>query len=137
MGIRLSTTPNLIANQIEIYGSTKSTRPSGTGITLTTVGDFKAFISGQIKGKQAFSISAFEEQRSITLHDPWQTETEKVKTIGEILTFQQDAFKVSVGGARNTLQLWGISPYKDGIGFYADSNEATQIRWLREHQNQD
>ena len=41
----------------------------------------------------------------------------------------KEKFWVTITPSRNELQLWGKSPYQNGIVFYGDSNEAKQTTW--------
>ena len=90
---------------------------------LEAGGRYTAIQVGQ-SGKQGFSVDLYDDLHSIAVYDP--SETREFEAEGRKFVSEQRAFGVSVTNNRNELQLWGKSPYKRGIGFYGDSNEAKQ-----------
>ena len=83
-------------------------------------------------GDKGFGLLISDRDRAMTLYDP--LETEDIEIRGHKVTEWKKAFQVNISNTRNELALWGKSPYKNAIGFYGDSNEAKQIRWIPEQE---
>ena len=83
-------------------------------------------------GDKGFDLLISDRDRAMTLYDP--LETEDIEIRGHKVTEWKKAFQVNISNTRNELALWGKSPYKNAIGFYGDSNEAKQIRWIPEQE---
>ena len=98
---------------------------------VESTGGFTAIQVGQ-SGKQGFSVNLSNGRYSISVYDP--SETTEFEARGHKFVSEKEAFSVDVSNTRNELALWGKSPYKNAIGFYGDSNEAKQIRWIPEQE---
>lgn len=122
-GIQLSVNSDI--NDIVMFDDNES-----SALTLRTLDDLSCFIQGSVGEKHAFRIDATGNYRGITLYDTSQTKTFQVDK-DHVVNIEKEAFSVSVTASMNTLELWGISPYEKGIGFYADPNEARQTTWRR------
>ena len=97
-----------------------------TAIRLSALGGLSSVqvIHG---GKPGLTMSISSDRRSVALFDP--LEKKDIEIDGYKIASEKEAFEVSVSNTRNELALWGKAPYKKGVGFYGDSNEATQITW--------
>ena len=74
-----------------------------------------------------FSVELVNDYRSNNVYDP--SETTELELDGHKIVTEKEAFSVDVSNTRNELALWGKAPYKKGVGFYGDSNEAKRITW--------
>ena len=120
--IELST--DALMNQIVLYD-----KKGSQAVRLLEVGGRYTAIQVGQSGKPGFSVDLYDDLHSIAVYDP--SETREFEVEGRKFVSEQRAFEVSVTNNRNELQLWGKSPYKKGIGFYGDSNEAKQRTWFR------
>ena len=113
-----------LMNEIVLYD-----KKGGHAVRLLEAGGRYTAIQVGQSGKQGFSVDLYDDLHSIAVYDP--SETTEFEAEGRKFVSEQRAFKVSVTNNRNELQLWGKSPYQNGIGFYGDSNKAKQITWFR------
>ena len=111
-----------LANEIVLYG-----KKGNSAIRLVEVGGRFTALQVRQSGKQGFSVDLFDGRHSINVYDP--SETTEFEADGHKIVSEKEAFSVDVTNTRNALKLWGKAPYKKGVGFYGDSNEATRITW--------
>lgn len=111
-----------LANEIVLYD-----KKGNNAVRLVEVGGGFTAIQVRQSGKQGFSVDLFDGLHSISVYDP--SETTEFEADGHKIVSEKEAFEVNVSNTRNELQLWGKSPYKKGVGFYGDSNEAKWITW--------
>ena len=111
-----------LMNEIVFYD-----KKGNNAVRLVEAGGGFTAIQVRQSGKQGFSVELFDSLHSIAIYDLSETtefETDKHKFVSE-----KKAFSVDVSNTRNELALWGKAPYKKGVGFYGDSNEAKQTTW--------